>query len=789
MFKKNIFSVFFSALIAPFFIKAQNGYIKGKVTDKSTKEEVIGILVFTSTEHVTSTDISGNYILKAPVGEQTLQAKMVGFADFKQKITVKDNDTIQVDILLENENQVLGEVVISAGKFEQKLSDVTVSMEVIKPALIANKATTSLEGIMNQVPSVNVADGQASIRAGSGFSYGAGTRVIMLVDEMPMISADAGDIKWNYLPLENLEQVEVIKGASSALFGSSALNGVINLRTAYAKNKPITSITFNHGFYGSPRQESLKWWRNQKAPEVKNLSFYHLQKIGKLDFVIAGNLFEDQGFRMLGSETRGRMNMNLRYNFEKIRGLSVGVNTNMMDTYGGLFFLWQNADSAYIPQGRTIQGYHNQRFNIDPFITYSTEKFGKLSLRTRYFKTRNVNDKNQSSTGDLYYGELQYQKRFARNLTLTSGIVLMSQQIYSDSLYGRREGYNTASYIQLDKKIKKLTISGGLRGEFFRVDTARTKGSILDGKINNLPFQPVARLGVNYQLFEYTFLRSSFGQGYRFPSIAEKYIRTNVSALQLFPNNSLQPEYGWSAELGVKQGFKVGNFKGFLDVAGFWTEYRNMVEFIFGYYYPTANTLDSIINNSAEPFSDVLKFTGFQAQNTGRARVVGIDIGVTGTGKIGKINVTTFGGYTYSNPTDPNFNPAVDTLGSLVGSNILRYRNRHLFKNDIQFDYKGFSLGWSVRYNSLMENIDNRFTQPLLKELGSNDIFILPGLPEYIAKHTKGCWLNDIRFSYAVSENMKLSLIVNNFTNQMYMSRPGYIEAPRTVVYQVNFKF
>jgi outer membrane cobalamin receptor len=137
----------------------------------------------------------------------------------------------------------LDEVVISAGKFEQKLSDVTVSMEIIKPSLIENKASQTLDIIMNQVPGVVVSDGQASIRGGSGYSYGAGTRVLMLVDEMPMISADAADIKWNYLPLENLEQVEVIKGASSALFGSSAMNGVINMRTAYAKDKPQTSVS------------------------------------------------------------------------------------------------------------------------------------------------------------------------------------------------------------------------------------------------------------------------------------------------------------------------------------------------------------------------------------------------------------------------------------------------------------------------------------------------------------------------------------------------------------------
>ena len=83
---------------------------------------------------------------------------------------------------------------------------------------------------------------------------------------------------------------------------------------------------------------------------------------------------------------------------------------------------------------------------------------------------------------------------------------------------------------------------------------------------------------------EYTFLRASFGQGYRFPSVAEKYISTGLSAIKILPNPGLQPERGWAAEIGVKQGFKLLNFKGYIDVAGFWTEYQSMTEFIFDIY-------------------------------------------------------------------------------------------------------------------------------------------------------------------------------------------------------------
>jgi iron complex outermembrane receptor protein len=124
-------------------------------------------------------------------------------------------------------------VVVSAGKFEQRIEETTVSVEVIKPTFISNKNTTNIQTAIDQVPGVNITDGQANIRGGSGWSYGAGTRVQVLVDDMPLISGDAGQAQWSLISTENINQVEIIKGASSALYGSSALNGVINIRTAY----------------------------------------------------------------------------------------------------------------------------------------------------------------------------------------------------------------------------------------------------------------------------------------------------------------------------------------------------------------------------------------------------------------------------------------------------------------------------------------------------------------------------------------------------------------------------
>ena len=92
------------------------------------------------------------------------------------------NELKNVKIILNEVSKKLDVVVISAGKFEQRIEETTVSMEVIKPQMIENKNTTEIQTAMEQIPGVNITDGQANIRGGSGWSYGAGSRVLVMVD-------------------------------------------------------------------------------------------------------------------------------------------------------------------------------------------------------------------------------------------------------------------------------------------------------------------------------------------------------------------------------------------------------------------------------------------------------------------------------------------------------------------------------------------------------------------------------------------------------------------------------
>jgi len=766
---KKILTLLFFILFARSLF-AQEAYIKGKISDSQTKETIVGASVIVDDTTGTVTDINGNYFFKTIEGKHKVEFKSLEFKSLLMMIDIKANDTLSNDIVLVGDSKELGIVVVSAGKFEQNLNEVTVSMEVLKPSLIENKSLQSIENAVDQVPGVNVIDGQANIRGGSGFSYGAGSRVLVMVDEMPMLTADAGDVKWTFLPVENCEQIEVIKGASSALFGSSAMNGVINFRTAYAKDEPETKIHFYGGVYDKPRRSSLAWWWGDTNPTYGGMNFYHAQKIKQFDIVVGGNLYSDEGYRYLETEQRYRVNTNLRYRFKgKLQGLQVGVNANTIRTKGGLFLTWENADSgAYRPSGGDLSHYITYRTNIDPFVTYQTKNNSRHTLRGRFFRTINTNNTNQESTADVYYSEYQFQKRFENGLTWTIGAVCNYNEVHSGSLYGTHFSTNTSLFTQVDKKWKKLNLSFGIRGEYFKTDSVETKEDVYLFMDQSKPIakqskvKPVFRAGANYHLFKATYVRASFGQGFRFPSVAEKYIQTSAGGLDIYPNDSLRPESGWSSEIGFKQGLRLGEWKGYFDVAAFWTEYRDMMEFTFGLY---------------GPFVPPTYGVGFQSKNIGNTRIKGIDVSLLGSGKMGPINVSMLLGYTYIDAIQTDFDLAKDSAFNTTKNNLLKYRYKHTGKGDVELGYKKIAMGLSLRANSFMENVDSYF------------VVFFPGVKEYRASHNQGDYIFDYRLSYQLNKTAKLSFIVNNMFNREVMGRPMDIQPPRVYAFQLTVKF
>ncbi|NQU52641.1 MAG: TonB-dependent receptor [Bacteroidetes bacterium] len=741
------------ALLATLNTHAQTTIVSGSVKDSMSNHLLPGVNVLLNNETGTSTNQKGYFILELEPGTHQLVFSIIGYESVTKKIKVEQNENKILDVQLVHSSLKIDEVVVTASRYEQRLSDVSVSMGILKPAFIGNINTKDIDQTLNYMPGVEVMDGQASIRGGSGYSFGAGSRVLVLVDDLPMLTAADGDVKWNFLPVENIAQVEVLKGASSALYGSSALNGIINIRTKYPETEPQTTVTLYSGFYQKPKRKEMAWWW-QTNPLFSGISFSHSQKIKNVDIVAGANGLIDPGYRESNYDERIRANLKLRHTPSSVKGLSYGLNTNFQLQQLSDFLIWRDADSgAFLQNPAVITPVDGFRLNVDPWITYFDKKLNKHAVKMRYYSVKNKFDENpdKNNASELYYGEYQFHSVFNDNLNLTTGFSGLAGKTRAE-LYGDHFNSTLALFTQLDYKFfRKLSANLGLRWERYALDDKDKESGF------------VTRAGLNYQAAKATFIRASFGQGYRFPSIAEKYTATSLGSLNIFPNPNLKSETGWSSEMGIRQGLTTKNWTSFIDAAFFWTEYNNMIEFIFGVYKP-----DSVVIPS-------LDHVGFKSLNVGKARITGFETGITGNGNIGKLPVNLFVGYTYMNP--------VDLTSDTLSNNILKYRYRHSLKGDASVDIQKFSFGISVVYRSFMERIDAAFEEKILGQ----EIF--PGLKKYRQENNHGNWVFDFRLACNVTSSTRLSIIVKNLFNKEYMGRPGDIQPPGNITFQAVVKF
>ena len=789
---------------------AQDAVLSGQVIDADNGAAVIGVNVTYAPGKGAATDTAGYYSFRLPPGQHVIAFSSIGFVDHEERIVLAPGEQRRLDVALKVSATQLDMVVISAGRFEQPVGEVTGSLSVIHPELMLNKNIVSLDDALDQVPGMIVVDGEPQIRAGSGFSYGAGSRVQVLVDDIPILSGDIGRPNWTFLPIENLEQVEVVKGASSVLYGSAALSGAINVRTAFPRDEPRTMVTLFSGMYDKPANKAAAWWGDD-APIFSGANFFHSRKFGRFDLVIGGNAYSNNGhvgpeplpadtiaadpLRLgpSGYDHRMRFNIGTRWRNGKIEGFDYGVNTNVMKSRNTAILIWNDIDSGlYRPRPGTVTRTIGDQFYVDPFINFRSKNGLKQSLRGRLHYQDFQNDNDQSNSNTVYHAEYQVQHEFELfgRTNITAGALYRNVEsralLYSGDADGDglNSALNLAGYLQIDKKLfDRIALSLGVRSEFFKVNEEEVS-------------QPVFRAGANWQVLEHTFLRASYGQGFRFPTIGERFINTGVGSLNIFPNPDLRPETSTNIEGGVKQGFRIGGFKGYLDLVGFLQEYDDLVEFTFGQWRPLSIA-------DLQDVSNLRNALGFKSVNTGKARVTGLEIEAAGQGRIGKVMISTLLGFTSTLPVSlgPEKVYAEAPDGGFVlfpeysynntsydpSERILKFRVERLFRSDIQLEYDRFFFGFSVRYNSHVRNIDRIFVD-LDEDPSVAFINMRTGIGEWMRTHRTGDTVIDARIGMHISEALRITFIVNNLTNLEYAIRPLAIEEPRNFQVQLSYR-
>jgi outer membrane receptor protein involved in Fe transport len=767
----------FLLLFLPLLSFAQ---ISGKVLDGKSKDLIIGAKVICSNGEKTLTGQDGTFVLKSNSYPVWIKSTYTGYlADSIQVFS----DT-SIVFLLFDELQELGTVVVSAGRRDQNIDEVPISMEVLKLEMINNKGFSNLEQAVNQSPGVFAMDGQVSIRGGGGFAYGAGSRVAVIWNGIPMTSPDVGDAKWNSIPMEQASQIEVLKGASSVLYGSGALNGIISLTEKEPGAEESFSAKLQTGIYDNPKRASLKWW--SRNPMNYMMDAYYGKMNKRFGLTIGVNGFSDKGYKDGEYENRGRINGTLYFKPLRFPKIKSGIGYNFQYQDMGIFVLWQSDSLGYTPfggsdtsvPGSSLSFQRSIRLNLDPYVKMFDRKGNKHHIRTRYYlvSTGNLTDLYASAKAEMYYADYQFQHKTKKDGNLTLGITNINNVITS-SVFGDHLSENTAFYSQFDQKWKKWDLTAGLRLEYFKQDQKHPDSEFKIGN-NVLPVYPILRTGVHYAPVKFTHLRATIGQGIRFPSVAERFVATSNGGVILFPNPDLKPEAGWSTELGIKQVVKMGGWKGVFDVAGFVNRYDNMIEFAFGVYNPDSIPLSTTPGTPGY----VYNWVGLRAENAEKAQISGIEFSFNSEGKIKNVEIMSLIGYTYMNPISLNDDPQYQSTFSDSGSTMLKYRFKHLAKVDLQGKYKRYMLGVSTRYNSNMDNIDAIFENGILGQQ------ILEGLKEYRTIYNKGALVFDLRAGVQINEQFKANLIVNNLLNEEYTSRPADIQPPRNFILQIQYE-
>ena len=743
------FTVFFTANAI-----AQDASLEGLIISSSEGESLPGVHISIPELNTgTITNSEGRFRFRSlPPGEHTLRVSMVGFQTLTQTIHLVSGEAHFLEIELMAITLQTGELVVTASRRSQLIGRVSVSMNIISPVDIQSRNITSLDQALDYVPGVQVLGNSVNIRGSSGFAYGVGSRVLLLVDGVPLMGPDQGGMDFDGLPLTQTRQIEVLKSPGSALYGGGALGGVINLITKDFPDEPETILRFYNGVYEPVRYDTWKqtWDGANDYRPHRGFLFGHSQKAGEnFGFWLSGKLFDNAGYLQNNTSKGIELYTKLGWNINQNIDFSLYTGARRNENYQ--FLYWNGLRDPLRPgeiqlTGDTASGSNlglSDRLTILPVFTHNINPNIQYSLKGRLFgvafrpmdRQGNVRPSDRHNVGVRYGGEAQINIQATDELILTGGGSFDENYIRSDVFVGEdslmvRNQPEGALFLQAEYQWNhRLTTTAGFRYDAYQVHTLDTATQ----------FSP--KFSVSYAVSDYLTARASLGKGFRVPSVAERFFN-NRDFFPLISNLTLQPETstGYEAGFSYTRPFR-SLFSLRAELTGFWNEYQRLVEPTF---LPEEGT--------------------FQFINLTEARIRGAEAALSFSSLGQNHHLST--SYTLLDPAD------------LEMGRPLVYRSKHLLQISGRSNItEWFEAGVDIRAASTPERVDTDFS------FFVSDAEVFPAVYVTDAR-MRFIWENTIR-----SLDLSTTFLVRNLFNYYYVERPAIFAAPRNyqVVVEISF--
>lgn len=520
-------------------------YAEGTVYDQDMKPLAGAAVVLVSDRSKGCvTDIEGRYRLELPgYGKHLLEASFLGFAITSAEASASG----ETDFILHPDSQMMDMVVVTGTRTPRLLKDVPIVTRVITADDIRTADATHIGDLLqSELPGIEFSysmDQQVSLNM-SGFG---GNSVLFLVDGERVAGETLDNIDYSRLNLENIERIEIVKGAASSLYGSNAIGGVVNI-ISKTQTEPW-SVDLN-ARYGAHNDQRYGLSAGFIAGRVRSTADIQYTSTAPID------LSEGTGNPEVGDYSL--IYGNRTWNFKE--RLTVSATDRLeLTARAGYFFRERDASESLKDRYRSFSSGIKGKYTFSEAsaleAAWSFDQYDKSNFLT----SARSDIRDYSNVQNI--ARVLYNHTFAGRHILTAGGDYMRDYLmsYQFEEQGSHIQHTADAFVQFDwNPHERFNMIGGLRFDWF----SQTSLKHISPKI-----------GIMYKIKDCS-LRGSYAGGFRAPSLKEMFMNFYMGNIfMIYGNENLRPEISHNFTLSAEYMKRNWN----VTVSGFYNLVDNRI--------------------------------------------------------------------------------------------------------------------------------------------------------------------------------------------------------------------
>lgn len=549
--------------------------LSGRITDRRTREPLSGAHVqLEGTPVGVAADAGGEYRLGGlRAGIYTLKISFLGYKTRHVRVEIQAD--LRKDFTLENTPSIMGEVVVTGTGTEHYLKDAPVQTEVISGRALAQYAGRNIEDVLSALSpslSFNPNDMGSNMQMnGLGNDY-----ILILLDGRRMNGDVGGQNDMSLIDLHHIERIEIVKGASSSLYGSDAIAGVINFISKKNRDKLSVSNQTRVGDYGDINQSNSLAVKSGRWSSATTVNFKHTDGWQ--------NTSQEWHRNQLYTNSVSRT-VNRSSNYKVSEKLSYEAGKRLSLTAEGSFYQkwtfrpsgepqWRLNDLYYRNQGYALGGkyklrgkdyltldvsYNEYNYYYDYTQREYTDYFGPDGIRIVYYP----GDRILQTSQRRLLSELKGVFYLTPVHTLSAGLEYNGEKL-------------KAPFRLKDDEAAAYTLSAYVQDEWNLAEAWNITAGVRLVQHKEFGQKVTPKVSLMYQWKDLAF-RATYSYGFKTPTIKElyyAYIATIMSKLKAYyGDEDLKPQTSGYYALGAE--YHTARFK--TSVTGYYNRIRNMI--------------------------------------------------------------------------------------------------------------------------------------------------------------------------------------------------------------------